>query len=129
MPSLSSSPSILGVPRVLNTHSRQVAVVAAVKEINGEASDEPDGKPQPGIARQAEHQKNCRSRAGRRHGKDSRRLERAVDLRMGDPQNENAQATDCKRKQEPILTRSPARPIGKSPARIATIAPVISVVT
>ena len=30
---------------------RQVAVVAAVKEINGEADDEPDGKPQPCIAR------------------------------------------------------------------------------
>ena len=35
----------------------------------------------------------------RRHCKDSRRLERAVDLRMGDPQNENAEANDCEREQ------------------------------
>jgi hypothetical protein len=33
----------------------QVAVVAAVQEINGKADREPNDKPQPSIARQAEH--------------------------------------------------------------------------
>lgn len=33
----------------------QMAVAAAVKEINGEADREPNDKPQPRIARQAEH--------------------------------------------------------------------------
>ena len=41
---------------------RQEAVVAAIEEINGEVNHKPDGKPQPYIARQAEHQKNRRSR-------------------------------------------------------------------
>jgi hypothetical protein len=35
--------------------ARQVAVAAAVPEINGEADREPNDKPQPSIARQAEH--------------------------------------------------------------------------
>jgi hypothetical protein len=34
---------------------RQMAVVAAVKEINGEADHKPNDKPQPSIARQAQH--------------------------------------------------------------------------
>ena len=34
---------------------RQMAVVAAVQEINGKADHEPNDKPQPSIARQAEH--------------------------------------------------------------------------
>ena len=38
-------------PAVFAVAPRQVDVVAAVKEINGDADDEPDGKPQPGIAR------------------------------------------------------------------------------
>jgi hypothetical protein len=46
---------------------RQEAVVAAMEEINDETGDQPDGKPQPCIAGQAEHQKNRRSRPERRH--------------------------------------------------------------
>jgi amino acid transporter len=38
-------------PAVFAVAPRQVDVVAAVKEINGDADDKPDGKPQPGIAR------------------------------------------------------------------------------
>jgi hypothetical protein len=38
-------------PAVFAVAPRQVDVVAVVKEINGDADDEPDGKPQPGIAR------------------------------------------------------------------------------
>jgi hypothetical protein len=34
---------------------RQVAVVAAVQEINGETDHKPNDKPQPSIARQADH--------------------------------------------------------------------------
>jgi hypothetical protein len=36
---------------------RQVAVVTAIEEINGEADDKPHGKQQPGMARQGENQK------------------------------------------------------------------------
>jgi hypothetical protein len=101
----------------------QVAVVAAVQEINGEADHEPNDKPQPGFARQAELKRTAEAApsgatantAGVLNG---RAISGRVIRKTRTPRQTTANANKV-----PMLTSSPTRPIGKRPARIATIAP------
>ena len=75
------------------------AVAHAVEEIDDEAEQQPDAKPEPRVAWQSEHEQHRRQRSRWRDEIDRRRPEGTLDVWLRDAQRKHAETDDGEGKQ------------------------------
>ena len=74
-------------------------VPCPIGKVDHEADREPDRQPPPCVGRKAEHQENRGCCSSRRDDPDGRRLERAIEVWLGDTQHQDAEGYDRKCEQ------------------------------
>src|SRR5262245_17346349 len=105
------------------------AVAYAVEEIDDEAEQQPDAKPEPRVAWQSEHEQHRRQRSRWRHEIDRRRPEGTLDVWLRDAQRKHAETDNGEGKQRADAHQLTDSPIGSSAARIETMMPTVMVLT
>jgi len=104
-------------------HLRQPAVLCSIGEIDRKPDHQPHRKTEPGVERQAEHQKDRGDSAQGRDHPYCRRPERALQAGLAMRNASVPIETTANANSVPMLTSSPTSPIGRIPASTATTAP------